>query len=70
MRAWFYVPLGLTVILAVCFGIDSLFHKFDVAFPASVTCMMLLFCALIASESLLGTHKTSKLINVIDVPVS
>ncbi|KAJ4019096.1 hypothetical protein NW752_004835 [Fusarium irregulare] len=68
VRAWFYVPLGLTVILAVCFGIDSLFHKFDVAFPASVTCMMLLFCALIASESLLGTHKTRKLINVIDVP--
>lgn len=56
--------------LAACFGIDSLFHKFNVAFPASVTCMMLLFGALIASESLLGTHKTRKMVNIIDVPVS
>jgi hypothetical protein len=32
--------------------------------------MMLLFCALIASESLLGSHKTRKLVNIIDVPVS
>jgi hypothetical protein len=70
LRAWFYVPLGITVMLAACFGIDSLFHKFNVAFPASVTCMMLLFLALIASESSLGTHKTRELINIIDVPVS
>ncbi|KAK6699888.1 hypothetical protein SNK05_012686 [Fusarium graminearum] len=68
LRAWFYVPLGITVMLAACFGIDSLFHKFNVAFPASVTCMMLLFGALIASESLLGTHKTRKMVNIIDVP--
>ncbi|KAL6914422.1 hypothetical protein FSHL1_012095 [Fusarium sambucinum] len=68
LRAWFYVPLGITVMLAACFGIDSLFHNFNVAFPASVTCMMLLFLALIASESLLGTHKTRELINIIDVP--
>ncbi|KAH7263499.1 LrgB-like family-domain-containing protein [Fusarium tricinctum] len=68
LRAWFYVPLGLTAILAACFGVDSIFHKFNVAFPASVTCMMLLFCALIASESLLGSHKTRKLVNIIDVP--
>ncbi|KAF5027729.1 hypothetical protein F66182_159 [Fusarium sp. NRRL 66182] len=68
IRAWFHVPLGLTIILAVCFGVDSLFHKLNVAFPASVTCMMLLFSALIASESLLGSHTTKKLVNLIDVP--
>lgn len=70
VRAWFYVPLGITIILAVNFGVDSIFYKFNVSFPASVTCMMLLFFALIASESLLGTHKTRKLVNIIDVPVS
>ncbi|KAM0245370.1 hypothetical protein ACHAP5_005453 [Fusarium lateritium] len=68
LRVWFYVPLGLTTMLAACFGIDSIFHKFNVAFPASVTCMMLLFCALIVSESLLGSHKTRKMVNIIDVP--
>ncbi|KAG4256963.1 hypothetical protein FPRO06_09264 [Fusarium proliferatum] len=68
VRAWFYVPLGITIILAVNFGVDSIFYKFNVSFPASVTCMMLLFFALIASESLLGTHKTRKLVNIIDVP--
>ncbi|KAF5011546.1 hypothetical protein FDECE_2346 [Fusarium decemcellulare] len=67
LREWFYVPLGLTATLAACFGVDSIFHKFDVAFPASVTCMVLLFSALIASESLLGSHRTRKLINLIDV---
>ncbi|KAM0345398.1 hypothetical protein ACHAPU_006561 [Fusarium lateritium] len=68
LHAWFYIPLGLTAILAVCFGVDSIFHKLNVAFPASVTCMVLLFCALIVSESLLGSHKTRKLVNIIDVP--
>ncbi|KAG7431278.1 Plastidal glycolate/glycerate translocator 1 [Fusarium oxysporum f. sp. raphani] len=68
VRAWFYVPLGITIILAVNFGVDSIFYKFNVSFPASVTCMVLLFFALIASESLLGTHKTRKLVNIIDVP--
>ncbi|KAF4447454.1 hypothetical protein F53441_9002 [Fusarium austroafricanum] len=68
LRAWFYVPLGITVMLAVCFGVDSLFYKFNVSFPASVTCMMLLFFALIASESFLGSHKTRKLVNIIDIP--
>ncbi|KAF4334688.1 hypothetical protein FBEOM_11460 [Fusarium beomiforme] len=68
VRAWFYAPLGITIILAICFGVDSIFYKFNVSFPASVTCMMLLFFALIASESLLGTHKTRKLVNIIDVP--
>ncbi|KAF4974277.1 hypothetical protein FZEAL_8799 [Fusarium zealandicum] len=67
LRAWFYVPLGLTVTLAACFGVDSIFHKFNVAFPASVACLILLFLALIASESLLGSHRTRKLINLIDV---
>ncbi|RMJ14769.1 hypothetical protein BHE90_006983 [Fusarium euwallaceae] len=67
IREWFYVPLGLTITLAVCFGVDSIFHRFNVSFPASVTCMMLLFFALIACESLLGSHRTRKVVGFIDV---
>ncbi|KAM5345708.1 hypothetical protein ACJ41O_011569 [Fusarium nematophilum] len=67
LREWFYVPLGLTITLVACFGVDSIFHKFNVAFPASVACLLLLFLALIASEKLLGSHRTRKLISLIDV---
>ncbi|KAK7419569.1 hypothetical protein QQZ08_010819 [Neonectria magnoliae] len=67
LRAWLYVPCGLMVALVACFGIDSLFRKVDVAFPASVACLVLLFLALLASESLLGSHRTRKLIATIDV---
>ncbi|KPM38420.1 hypothetical protein AK830_g8124 [Neonectria ditissima] len=67
LRAWLYVPCGLMVALVACFGIDSLFRKVNVAFPASVACLVLLFLALLASESLLGSHRTRKLIATIDV---
>lgn len=70
LREWFYVPLGITVTLAACFGVDSIFQKLHVSFPASVACLVLLFLALIASESTLGTHKTRRLIALIDVSVS
>lgn len=58
------------VALVACFGIDSLFRKVNVAFPASVACLVLLFLALLASESWLGSHRTRKIIAVIDVSVS
>jgi hypothetical protein len=58
------------VALVVCFGIDSLFKKLNVSFPASVACLVLLFLGLIAIEAMLGNHRTRKLIAVIDVPVS
>ncbi|KAF7550395.1 hypothetical protein G7Z17_g5732 [Cylindrodendrum hubeiense] len=67
VQQWIYVPCGLMVSLVACFGIDSLFRKVNVAFPASVACLVLLFFALLASEFLLGSHRTRKLISVIDV---
>lgn len=56
------------VALVACFGIDSLFKKLNVSFPASVACLVLLFLGLIALEAVLGNHRTKKLIAVIDVP--
>ncbi|KAH7146384.1 LrgB-like family-domain-containing protein [Dactylonectria macrodidyma] len=67
VRQWIYVPFGLMVTLVFCFGLDTVFRKVDVAFPASVACLVLLFLALLASESALGSHRTRKLIAVIDV---
>lgn len=64
------MPLGITVTLAACFGVDTIFWKFGVSFPASVACLILLFFALILCEWLLGSHRTKKLVNVIDISVS
>ena len=55
--------------LAVCFAVDTLFRAVDVAFPASVACLLLLFFALLGCELMLGTHRTRKIVAVIDVPV-
>lgn len=64
------MPLGTTVTLAACFGADAAFRKAGVSFPASVACLILLFLALIACEWLLGSHRTKKLVYVIDISVS
>lgn len=55
--------------LAICFGVDLIFRKVQVSFPASVACLVLLFLGLLACEAVLGSHKTRKIVNVINVPV-
>lgn len=55
--------------LLTCFGVDALFRHVGVSFPASVACLVLLFAALLLSEKMLGSHRTRKLVAVIDVPV-
>ncbi|KAK5995520.1 hypothetical protein PT974_03929 [Cladobotryum mycophilum] len=67
-RSWIYTPIGVVAFLAACFGVDSLFKKLSVAFPASVACLLLLFFALLLSEAVLGGHKTKKILSVIEIP--
>ncbi|VUC25429.1 unnamed protein product [Clonostachys rosea] len=66
-RSWALVPVGILVNLAACFGVDSLLRKANVSFPASVFCLVLLFFGLIIAESTLGSHRTRRLISVIDI---
>ncbi|CAH0037746.1 unnamed protein product [Clonostachys solani] len=66
-RSWILVPIGILVNLAACFGVDSLLRKVNVSFPASVFCLVLLFVGLIISEVTLGSHRTRRLISVIDI---
>lgn len=56
--------------LAACFGIDVVFRKVHVAFPASVACLVLLFLALIVLEAVVGGFRTRRLVAVVDVSVS
>ena len=67
--AWFYVPLGVTCVLAILFGIYSLISLSSVSFPASVAAMILLFALLILSQVTLGDRKTKRLLALIDIPV-
>lgn len=56
--------------LAACYGVDRLFQIGNVAFPASVACLVVLFLALLLSEQVLGEHRTRRLVGYIEVPVS
>ncbi|KAF9871240.1 hypothetical protein CkaCkLH20_11161 [Colletotrichum karsti] len=66
--SWLYVPFGIMVMLAACFGVSVIFQTVGVSFPASVACLILLFFALLLSELVLGNHKTKAIVAVIDVP--
>ena len=70
LTAWLYVPFGVLVVLAICFGVNTAISLSHVSIPASVACMVLLFLALLLFQALLGDRKTRSLVRVIDVPVS
>ncbi|KAI3558563.1 hypothetical protein CABS01_07481 [Colletotrichum abscissum] len=68
LSSWLYVPVGIMVMLAACFGVSVFFDAVGVSFPASVACLILLFFGLLLSELVLGNHKTRAIVAVIDVP--
>ncbi|KAK8066396.1 hypothetical protein PG997_013143 [Apiospora hydei] len=68
LRAWLFVPAGILAMLAACYGVDRLFQIGNVAFPASVACLVVLFLALLLSEQVLGEHRTRRLVAYIEVP--
>lgn len=70
LRSWILVPSGILIILVACFGVDTFFKHFGVAFPASVACMLLLLAGLWMCELAIGRHRTRTVVAVIDVPVS
>jgi hypothetical protein len=70
VAAWLYVPLGVTCILAVCFGVHSLISLSSVSFPASVACMIGLFLILVLLQGILGDRKTKQIVSLIEIPVS
>lgn len=70
ITSWLFIPLGITIILLICLGVDSLIGLSSVSFPASVAVMILLFVGLILMEFMLGERKTKAMLAVIEVPVS
>lgn len=55
--------------LSITFGVTCLFKHFNIPFPASVACLVLLFLGLLFAEAVLGAHRTRKIVAVVDVPV-
>ncbi|OAA53840.1 LrgB-like protein [Niveomyces insectorum RCEF 264] len=68
LRCFVFVPVGVCVLLAACFGVHRLLSLGGVAFPASVACLILLFLALLLCERVLGDRRTKKLVQMINVP--
>lgn len=67
--AWLYVPFGVTCILAILFGINSLISLSSVSFPPSVAAMIGIFVLLILSQAILGDRKTKSILALVDIPV-
>lgn len=67
--AWLYVPIGITIILLMCFAVDSLIALSKISFPASMAVLIILFGALLLCEIILGGTRTRQIVNVIEVPV-
>lgn len=55
-KTWILTPLGCAALLYFVVAIDSIIGLGTVAFPASVTCLLCLFLALLASEAVLPKH--------------
>ncbi|KAK2034778.1 hypothetical protein LX32DRAFT_659668 [Colletotrichum zoysiae] len=68
LTSWLYVPFGIMVMLAACFGVSVLFDTVGVSFPASVACLIILFFGLLLSELVLGSRRTRAVVAVIEVP--
>ncbi|KAF4636223.1 hypothetical protein G7Y89_g1878 [Cudoniella acicularis] len=68
LTAWFYVPIGIIIILLACFGVNSLIGLSSVSFPASVACLIVLFFGLMICDMIIGDRKTRALVNIIDIP--
>ncbi|KAI0437850.1 LrgB-like family-domain-containing protein [Xylaria telfairii] len=68
MRAWFYVPIGISAILATTFGVNKLLQLGTVSFPASVACLVVLFLGLLLLEKVIGENRTKRLVAIIEIP--
>ncbi|KAF1344129.1 hypothetical protein BDV97DRAFT_403077 [Delphinella strobiligena] len=68
LMAWLYVPFGVTCILAILFGINSLISLSSVSFPPSVAAMIGIFLLLILSQAVLGDRKTKSILALVDIP--
>ncbi|CAK7213469.1 hypothetical protein SCUCBS95973_001803 [Sporothrix curviconia] len=68
VRCFVYLPIGIFAILAACYGVSCLLLLGDVAFPASVACLVLLFLGLLLCEAVIGNRKTKALVRIINVP--
>lgn len=55
-------------ILAVLYGVNEIIILTTINFPASVTCMLLLYLGLVASAKIFGHHKTSRVVAIIKIP--
>ncbi|CAK7219673.1 hypothetical protein SBRCBS47491_003926 [Sporothrix bragantina] len=67
VRCFVYLPIGMFAILAACYGVRQLLNMGNVAFPASVACLVLLFLGLLLCEAIVGQRKTKALVRIINV---
>lgn len=54
--------------LGILYGVNEIIILTTIDFPASVTCMLLLYIFLISSQKFLGNKRTTKIVKLIEVP--
>lgn len=62
------MPFGVLVILGILYAVNEIIILTTIDFPASVTCMLLLYIFLISSQRFLGNRRTTKIVKFIDIP--
>ncbi|CEP20706.1 hypothetical protein BN1211_0636 [Cyberlindnera jadinii] len=62
------VPAGIVVVLAILYGVNEIIILTTINFPASVTCMLVLYLALIVSTMTLGKNRTNWIIGLVKIP--
>lgn len=62
------IPLSFLTILAVLYGVNEIILLTTINFPASVTCMLLLYLCLLACSWIWGPRRAAALYNILKVP--
>lgn len=62
------MPIGVLVMLGILYAVNEIITLTTIDFPASVTCMLLLYIFLISSQRFLGNRRTTNIVKLIDIP--
>ncbi|KAH3670262.1 hypothetical protein WICMUC_004915 [Wickerhamomyces mucosus] len=68
LHNYFKVPIGIIITLMILYGVNEIILLTKINFPASVTCMLIIYLALVLCSKILGVQKTKKIVDIINIP--
>ncbi|KAH3687638.1 hypothetical protein WICPIJ_001377 [Wickerhamomyces pijperi] len=65
---YIFIPIGLLITLGTLYGVNEIILLTKINFPASVTCMLILYLILVLFAKLFGEKRLQPILNVINIP--